>query len=231
MLIYEYMPNKSYYFLFDSTRRMLLDWNKCFSIIEGITQGLLYLHKYSRVRVIHRDLKAGNILLDENMIPKISDFGMARIFTHNELQANTNTVVGTYGYMSPEYAMEGIFSIKSDICSFGVIMLKIISGRKNNSFYNDDRMLNVGGYAWELWKDGRGLDLMDPTLSDSCIKDQLLRCIHMSISMLTNESLSLPAPTKPAFCVGRKVVRGGIDGRRSEIISVNSMSNSEFQAR
>ena len=74
---------------------MLLDWNKRFSVIEGITQGLLYLHKYSRVRVIHRDLKTSNILLDENMIPKISDFGMARIFTHNELEANTNRVVGT----------------------------------------------------------------------------------------------------------------------------------------
>jgi len=79
----------------DATRRKLLDWNKRFSIIEGIAQGLLYLHKYSRLRIIHRDLKASNILLDENMNPKISDFGVARMFTKQETEANTNRIVGT----------------------------------------------------------------------------------------------------------------------------------------
>jgi serine/threonine protein kinase len=79
----------------DGTRRKLLDWNKRFSIIEGIAQGLLYLHKYSRLRIIHRDLKASNILLDENMNPKISDFGVARMFTKQETEANTNRIVGT----------------------------------------------------------------------------------------------------------------------------------------
>uniref|UniRef100_A0A7N2LBX3 Receptor-like serine/threonine-protein kinase n=1 Tax=Quercus lobata TaxID=97700 RepID=A0A7N2LBX3_QUELO len=148
MLIYEFMPNRSLdSFLFDPTKNYLLDWKIRVNIIEGIAQGLLYLHKYSTLKVIHRDLKASNILLDENMCAKISDFGMARIFKRDGLEANTNRIVGTYGYMSPEYVMEGIFSEKSDVFIFGVLMLEIVSGRKNNSFYNVNGPLNLVGYS------------------------------------------------------------------------------------
>ncbi|KAG2579210.1 hypothetical protein PVAP13_6NG248500 [Panicum virgatum] len=148
MLIYEYLLNKSLdFFIFDETRRTLLNWDRRLVIIEGIAQGLLYLHKHSRLRVIHRDVKASNILLDSEMNPKISDFGLAKMFSSNDIEGNTQRVVGTYGYMAPEYASEGLFSTKSDVFSFGVLTLEIITGKRNSGFHKHGSFLNLLGYV------------------------------------------------------------------------------------
>lgn len=143
-------------------RRHALDWRKRYTIIRGIARGLLYLHEESRLRVIHRDLKPSNVLLDENMNPKISDFGLARAFWRDQSSDVTKRPAGTLlvpcvcrrlmirlfceeaakfhgvmracsGYMSPEYAYSGRVSTKSDMFSFGVIVLEIVTGRRNNS--------------------------------------------------------------------------------------------------
>ncbi|KAI8021725.1 G-type lectin S-receptor-like serine/threonine-protein kinase [Camellia lanceoleosa] len=217
MLIYEYMPNKSLdAFLFDPKKQKLLYWSKRLNIIEGIGRGLLYLHRDSRLRIIHRDLKASNILLDEELNPKISDFGMARIFGSDEHQANTKRVVGTYGYMAPEYAMQGSFSEKSDVFSFGVLLLEIVSGRRNTSFYDDEQALSLLGYAWKLWNEDKIVTLIDPRISCQDFGPEILRCIHVGLlcvqefaidrptisailSMLSNEISYLLKPKQPAF--------------------------------
>ncbi|XP_060669842.1 G-type lectin S-receptor-like serine/threonine-protein kinase At1g11330 [Ziziphus jujuba] len=216
ILIYEYMPNRSLdSFIFDPVNKLLLDWTKRKYIIEGIAQGLLYLHKYSRLRIIHRDFKTSSILLDDYMNPKISDFGMARILFEDESKIKTKRVAGTYGYMSPEYAVHGLFSKKSNVFSFGVTVLEIVSGKKNATFHEPNCSMNLLGYAWELWKDGRCTELIDQTLGDSCPMNDVVMFIQVGlfcvqenedrpnmwdlVFMLSSERESLREPKQPAY--------------------------------
>ncbi|XP_024923336.3 cysteine-rich receptor-like protein kinase 10 isoform X2 [Ziziphus jujuba] len=246
ILVYEYVPNKSLdYFLFDPKKRDQLDWSIRCNIIGGIARGVLYLHEDSRLKVIHRDLKASNVLLDKNMNPKISDFGMAKMFGVDQIQGNTARIVGTYGYMAPEYAMEGLYSIKSDVFSFGVLLLEILSGRRNTGFRLIDYAPSLVQYAWQSWNQNKVLELMDPSMNDSCPPNEFLRYIHIGllcvqedankrptmsavVLMLKSDSLNLAQPQRPAFFVGRFTENHEIG---IEICSVNAITISDFLPR
>ncbi|CAO2194912.1 unnamed protein product [Urochloa humidicola] len=220
MLVYEYMHNQSLdTFIFDQTKGRLLTWQKRFEIILGIARGLQYLHEDSRFRIIHRDLKASNVLLDKTMIPKISDFGIARMFGGDQTTEYTRKVIGTYGYMSPEYAMDGLISIKSDVFSFGVLVLEIITGKRNRGSYEPELDVNLLGYAWMLWREGRSLELLDEALGGSFHHSRVLRCVQVAllcieaqprnrplmssvVTMLTSENAVLPEPNEPGVNPG-----------------------------
>ncbi|RVW43405.1 Cysteine-rich receptor-like protein kinase 2 [Vitis vinifera] len=259
LLVYEYLPNKSLdRFIFDTNRGKALNWEKRCEIIIGTAEGLAYLHENSTNRIIHRDIKASNILLDSKMRAKIADFGLARSFQEDKSHITT-AIAGTLGYMAPEYLAHGQLTEKVDVYSFGVLLLEIVTGRQNNRSKTSEYSDSIVTIAWKHFQLGTLEELFDPNLMlhnyhNGNIKNEVLRVMQIALlctqeapslrpsmskalQMLTKKDEHLPTPTNPPFIDERTMELNEACANPSYPLnaaisgSVANMSHSSFYPR
>ncbi|XP_010272760.1 PREDICTED: probable leucine-rich repeat receptor-like serine/threonine-protein kinase At3g14840, partial [Nelumbo nucifera] len=224
LLVYEFMKNNSLaHALFGPEECQLrLDWSTRQKICVGIARGLTYLHEESRLKIVHRDIKATNVLLDKDLNPKISDFGLAKLDEEDNTHISTR-IAGTFGYMAPEYAMKGYLTDKADVYSFGVVALEIVSGRSNTSFRLKEECVDLLDWALILKERGNLMDLVDPRLGSDFDKGEVMRMINVAL-LCTNSSPAL----RPAMSAVVSMLEGG--AIIQEFVSQPSYDESRYKA-
>uniref|UniRef100_A0A0D9X5C4 non-specific serine/threonine protein kinase n=1 Tax=Leersia perrieri TaxID=77586 RepID=A0A0D9X5C4_9ORYZ len=214
LLVYECLENGSLDQALFGENGLKLDWPTRFEIILGIARGLTYLHEESSVRIVHRDIKASNVLLDADLAPKISDFGLARLYDEKKTHVSTG-IAGTFGYLAPEYAMRRHLTEKVDVFAFGVVALETVAGRSNTNNSLEESKIYLLEWAWDLYEKEQALRIVDPRL-ESFNKDEVLRVIHVALlctqgspnqrppmskvmSVLTGDAEIVETVTKPTY--------------------------------
>ncbi|CAN1351715.1 Probable LRR receptor-like serine/threonine-protein kinase At1g07650, partial [Linum perenne] len=192
ILIYEYMENNCLsraLFAKDPASRLNLDWPSRQKICLGVARGLTFLHEESRIRVVHRDIKTSNVLLDKDLNAKISDFGLAKLHEDEDTHISTR-VAGTIGYMAPEYAMRGCLTSKADVYSFGVVTLEIVSGKSNTNYRPKEEYVYLLDWAYVLQERGCLLELVDPALGSDYSSEDAMLMLNVAL-LCTNASPTL----------------------------------------
>lgn len=247
LLVYEFMPNGSLDKHLFGEGHGSLNWKQRFDIIVGTAKGLAYLHEEFHACIIHRDIKTSNILLDRNFQPKIADFGLVRLLPEDQTHLSTK-FAGTFGYIAPEYAIHGQLSVKVDTYSFGVVVLEIISGLKNNETSLDPTAEFLLKRAWGLYQDNMAMEIVDRSLDpEEYDTDEMQRMIEIAF-LCTQSSASLRPtmsevitrlrsvssleprqPTRPAFIESDRRVDIIPKGNRSTSTSSSNATNSISQ--
>ncbi|KAE8703326.1 putative leucine-rich repeat receptor-like serine/threonine-protein kinase [Hibiscus syriacus] len=172
--------------------QLKLDWPTRRKICVGIARGLAYLHEESRLKIVHRDIKATNVLLDKNLNPKISDFGLAKLDGEDNTHISTR-IAGTYGYMAPEYAMRGYLTDKADVYSFGIVILEIVSGKSNTSYRSKEECFYLLDWVHVLKEEGNLLDLVDPRIRSNYKKEEVMTMINVALLCTDANAAARPA--------------------------------------
>ncbi|KAB2623553.1 LRR receptor-like serine/threonine-protein kinase [Pyrus ussuriensis x Pyrus communis] len=224
-LVYEYMENNSvYHALFES--RLDLDWATRRKICVGIAKGLAYLHDGSSLRVIHRDIKASNVLLDKHLNPKISDFGLAKLAEEDKTHISTNPV-GTFGYMAPEYAIQGHLTDKADVYSFGIVVLEIISGK----IRLDKKGFYILDWVHDLKSKGNLMNLVDRRLGSEFNNEEMIATINVALQCCNLASELRPTMSEVmSMLEGKVVVQEFVDPNPSSSNEMDLIVNEDFQS-
>ncbi|KAJ0832668.1 putative protein kinase RLK-Pelle-DLSV family [Helianthus annuus] len=241
LLVFEFLPNKSLdHFLFDKDKAQILSWRQRVEVILGTAEGLAYLHGGCHVKIIHRDIKSSNILLDKDFSPKISDFGLVRTFPTDRSHLTTG-IAGTLGYMAPEYIVRGQLTEKADVFSFGVVVLEIACGKRNNAFVEDSGSLLQT--VWRLYKEGSVSGAIDPLLKGDFPEQEALEVVQIGllctqasaalrpsmaevVEFLTNKDgdKQIPVPNQPPFLNARALMSQQLSSSTSSPMTKVGMS-------
>ncbi|KAF7843350.1 proline-rich receptor-like protein kinase PERK15 [Senna tora] len=195
LLVYEFVPNNTLEFHLHGKDREIMDWATRMKIAIGSAKGLAYLHEDCQPKIIHRDIKASNILLDDKFEAKVADFGLAKFSSDTDTHVSTR-VMGTFGYLAPEYAASGKLTEKSDVFSFGVVLLELITGRKPvdkaESFTDDSMVEWARPLLSQALEKGNFDVLADPRLQKSYNSDEMVRMIVCAANCVRHSARRRP---------------------------------------
>nr|XP_043621059.1 probable LRR receptor-like serine/threonine-protein kinase At1g56140 isoform X2 [Erigeron canadensis] len=227
LLVYEYLENKSLDQALFGDNSLSLSWSTRFEICLGVARGLAYLHEESRIRVVHRDVKASNVLLDSELIPKISDFGLAKLYDDKQTHMSTR-VAGTIGYLAPEYAMRGHLTEKADVFGFGVVALEIISGRSNSDSTLEDEKIYLLEWAWNLHEAGTELELVDEKLSEYD-ENEVRRVMKVALLCTQTSPMQRPSMSRVVAMLSGDIQATGAISRPEYLTGFNFKDSTTFQ--